>query len=56
MSATQGQYTSEVLYMDNMSSEESDYEETEDLITEESERKLACYLTKKAALGEDQPD
>ena len=47
MSATQRQYASEVLYMDYMSSEESDYEETEDPITGESERKLARYLTKK---------
>ena len=47
MSATQRQYASEVLYMDYMSSEDSDYEETEDPITGETERKLACYLTKK---------
>ena len=47
MSPTQRQYASEVLYMDYMSSEESDYEETEDPITGERERKLACYLTKK---------
>ena len=33
--------------MDYMSSEDSDYEETEDAITEERERKLACYITKK---------
>ena len=38
-----------------MSSEDSDYEETEEPITGESERNLACY-NKKAALGEDQPD
>ena len=54
MSATQRQYASEVLYMDYMSSEDSDYEEIEDPITEERERKLACYITKKASLGEDQ--
>lgn len=47
MSATQRQYASEVLYMDYMSSEDSDYEEIEDRITEERERKLACYITKK---------
>ena len=47
MSATQRQYASEVLYVDYMSSEESDYEETEDPITGERERKLACYVTKK---------
>ena len=47
MSATQRQYASEVLYMDYMSSEDSDYEGTEDPITGESERKLACYITKK---------
>ncbi|KAK2574001.1 hypothetical protein P5673_000115 [Acropora cervicornis] len=47
MSATQRQYASEVLYMDYMSSEDSDYEEIEDPITEERERKLACYITKK---------
>ena len=39
MSATQRQYASEVLYMDYMSSEESDNEETEDPITGERERK-----------------
>ena len=33
--------------MDYMSSEESDYEETEDPITGDKERKLARYLTKK---------
>ena len=29
-----------------MSSEDSDYEETEEPITGESERKLACYIIK----------
>ena len=47
LTATQRQYASEVLYMDYMSSEDSDYEETEDPITGEIERKLACYITKK---------
>ena len=47
MSATQRQYASEVLYKDYMSSEDSDYEETEDPSNEERERKLACYITKK---------
>ena len=47
MSATQRQCSSEVLYVDYMSNEDSDYEETEDSITGESERKLACYRTKK---------
>ena len=47
MSATQRQYASEVLYIDYMSSEDSDYEEIEDPITGERERKLACYVPKK---------
>ena len=47
MTPKEKQYYSEILYIDYMSSEESDYEEQEDFITGEKEKKLARYVTKK---------
>ena len=40
-------YCEEILFIDYMSSEESDYEEQEDPITGEKHRALVGYLTKK---------
>ena len=47
MTPNEKQYYSEILYIDYMSSDESDYEEQEDFITGEKEKKLARYVTKK---------
>ena len=47
MTPKEKQYYSEILYIDYMSSKESDYEEQEDFITGEKEKKLARYVTKK---------
>lgn len=47
MTPKEKQYYSEILYIDYMSSEESDNEEQEDFITCEKEKKLARYVTKK---------
>ena len=47
MTATQRQCASEVLFIDYMSSEESDYDEIEDPITGEKQRKLARYHKKR---------
>ena len=47
MSPRERQLALEVLYMDYMSSEESDYEDEEDVITGETERKLVAYRRKK---------
>ena len=46
MSPKERQFMKEVLYLDYMSSEESDYEEEEDFITGEKDLKLSRYLTK----------
>ena len=47
MTPKEKQYYSEILHIDYMSSEESDYEEQEYFITGEKEKKLARYVTKK---------
>ena len=47
MTPKEKQYYNEILYIDYMSSKESDYEEQEDFITGEKEKKLARYVTKK---------
>lgn len=52
MTPKEKQYYSEILYIDYMSSEESDYEEQEDFITGEKEKKLARYVTKKLSWEE----
>ena len=47
LSAKERMYCEEILFIDYMSSEESDYEEQEDPITGEKHRALVGYLTKK---------
>ena len=47
LSAKERMYCEEILFIDYMSSEESDYEEQEEPITGEKHRALVGYLTKK---------
>lgn len=47
MSPRERQLTTEIFYMDYMSSEESEYEDQEDSITGEKERKLVAYAKRK---------
>ena len=47
MTPKQRQLYGEILYMDYMSSEESEYEDQEDFITGEKYKKLTGYVTKR---------
>ena len=47
MTPRERQCTSEILYVDYMSSEESEYEDQEDFVTGEKQKKLTQYVTKR---------
>ncbi|XP_078356375.1 uncharacterized protein LOC144641208, partial [Oculina patagonica] len=54
MTPRERQFTDEILYIDYMSSEESEYEDQEDFVTGETQRKLTQYVTKQLpCMGED---